>query len=207
MLRLESSPIPLLWLKEHYVHKMQVHTTYNNTSYIIHIYIYIYLIYIVVYNLYALLISFTLYNTSMHYHVMCCWLSAFSCGNLASITQPTTNQWWFLVKKLQMNLVDDSVSRLKFMDEKKTCFTSGTFEGSIIWVENFGKWRSPSTFTRVSTHHLFLCGMFLASDALLGSTLDSKGLGGLWKQQTADEETSAPKVSLDDIDWSNTYNL
>ena len=67
-------------------------------------------------------------------------------------------------------------------------------------VENLGKCRSPSTFTRVSTHHLFLCEMFLASDALLGSTLDSKGLGGLWKQQTADEETSAPKVSLDDTD-------
>jgi len=37
--------------------------------------------------------------------------------------------------------------------------------------------------------------MFLASDALLGSTLDSKGLGGLLrKQQTADE--GVPPKSL-----------
>ena len=104
MLRLESSPIPLLWLKEHYVHKMQVHTTYNNTSDIIHhIYIYIYLIYIVVHNLYALLISLTNYNTSMHYHVMdvagfqpsatATWLPSFS----------SAKQWWFLVKKLHQD--------------------------------------------------------------------------------------------------------
>lgn len=151
---------------------------------------------------------------------LCCWFSAFSCGALAPITQlsqpvmvlvkklhqdwatrgpirPNLQMFWLMILSLVSN------SRMR----KETFFASGTFEGSIIWVENFGKWRSPSTFTRVSTHHLFLCEMFLASDALLGSTLDSKGLGGLWKQQTADEETSAPKVSLDDIDWSNTYNL
>lgn len=67
---------------------------------------------------------------------MCCWLSAFSCGNLASITQPTTNQWWSwwrnsinmkptrgpIRPNLQMFWLMILVSRLKFKDEKKKHF-------------------------------------------------------------------------------------
>ena len=160
MLRLESSPVPLLWLKEHYVHKMQVHTTYiihHNTHIIYIIYIiHISNLYTIVYNLYALLISFTLYNdnTSIHYHVMDQFLTillfvllAFSLQlrGLSShhSAQPTSDG---LGEETPSTLTNNRPNSAKSSDfwlmilslvsnlwmRKSPFFTSRTFEGSII---------------------------------------------------------------------------
>ena len=58
------------------------------------------------------------------------------------------------------------------------------------------------------TQHLFLCEMFFASDALRGSTLDSKGLGGLvcgGNNQLADEEFECLKSLWMKVDQIPTF--
>ncbi len=121
-----------------------------------------------------------------------------------------------------------SVSNLKFKDEKVTFLKAG------FWRLNYRTWKidgwpfpcigvSPAAFSKgghllgVASHLLsspaghsifFCCEMFFASDALRGSTLDSKGLGGLvcgGNNQLADEEFLCLKCLWMKVDQIPTF--